>query len=1013
MSGTTACFLSGLFLEKISYKKKSAPVSYNFVPLDIRIPVCKSSLLATKFTFGPKVRRKSDVEILHSCNGLLLCRTLYGKLYVYNPSITNMFKVIPEPDNVTYYRISHMAGLKMAFDPTKSPHYKVIYGERVRDTWVQIHTYSSETGNWSLCGHLFPLGLLCFKYDGVYWNDAICWLDYDSSERKVFKLDMMNDHPVLTALRTPLTLDGKVHNQCYLFESRGCLLLVGKDNACSRHFTIYEKGNVYSEWSVKYIVNLDDIIKPLPKMWNCCSWGGVTCSIKGQVMGLDLSNEMISGGIDDSSALFGLKHLESLNFTENDFSQIPGELSQLTRLEILDLSELFYIGICSLRLQKPNLSSLVQNLTRLRGLYLDNVNISAQKLDWCQGLSSSLPNLEVLSLSDCQLSGPLDDSLGNLQSLSVIRLDYNNLSAPIPDFFANFKNLTVINLASCNLIGTFPKKVLQLQSLQTLDLALNNNLSGSLPDFPINGSLQSLVLSNTNFSGAIPESIGNLKNLSRINLHQSNFSGRIPKSMEKLTHLSYIDLSVNRLTGQIPSFQLCKNLAYIDLSRNSLSGMIPSPYFQDLQSLLYVELSDNNFDGLLPQFSNSSVPLLNWLDLSGNKLRGEIPRSFFDLGQLSVLMLSSNNLSGVIETKYFQGLGNLVTLDLSFNQFSIITSSNSSIVSHLPKLYALNFASCNLQKFPNLQNHSTLMYVDLSDNNIQGEIPNWIWEVGNGELLYMNVSHNQLTGLEEPYTFPVDLTYLDLHSNNLSGVIHVPQTKATYIDYSNNRLNLSLSEISWRDFIFLTFFSASNNLLAGTIPKTICNTRTLEVVDLSNNRLTGRIPQCLIEFGNDLGVLNLANNGLTGQIEGTFPTTCSLNTLDLHGNYLEGKIPQSIVNCRMLHVLNLGNNSINDTYPCSLATITDLHVLVLRFNRLHGSIHCGRRQYNWSNLQILDIAHNDFSGVVPPDFFRQWGAMMTVENRASTTQLSYMVLEDLYYQDSVTVTVKGFEFELV
>ncbi|GKD15275.1 F-box protein-like protein, partial [Tanacetum coccineum] len=110
--------LSGLFLEKISYKKKCAPVSYNFVPLDIRIPVCKSSLLATKFTFGPKVRRKSDVEILHSCNGLLLCRTLYGKLYVYNPSITNMFKVIPEPDNVTYYRISHMAGLKMAFDPT-------------------------------------------------------------------------------------------------------------------------------------------------------------------------------------------------------------------------------------------------------------------------------------------------------------------------------------------------------------------------------------------------------------------------------------------------------------------------------------------------------------------------------------------------------------------------------------------------------------------------------------------------------------------------------------------------------------------------------------------------------------------------------------------------------------------------------------------------------------------------------------------------------------------------------
>ncbi|GKE57307.1 hypothetical protein Tco_1496492 [Tanacetum coccineum] len=126
-------------------------------------------------------------------------------------------------------------------------------------------------GNWSLYGHQFPHHLLCFKYDGVYWNDAICWLNYDSSEGKIFKLDIMNDHPVLTALRTPLTLDGKVQNQCYLFESHGCLLLAGKDNACSRHFTIYEKGGMYSEWSMKYIVNLDDIIKPFPQMWSTCN----------------------------------------------------------------------------------------------------------------------------------------------------------------------------------------------------------------------------------------------------------------------------------------------------------------------------------------------------------------------------------------------------------------------------------------------------------------------------------------------------------------------------------------------------------------------------------------------------------------------------------------------------------------------------------------------------------------------------------------------------------------------
>ncbi|KAJ0429837.1 putative leucine-rich repeat domain superfamily [Helianthus annuus] len=115
--------------------------------------------------------------------------------------------------------------------------------------------------------------------------------------------------------------------------------------------------------------------------------------------------------------------------------------------------------------------------------------------------SSSLLDLEVLSFTNCQLSGPLDDSLEKLQSLSVISLALNNLSARVPDFFAHFKNLTVIKLGSCNLIGTFPEKVLQPQSLQILDLSANKNLSGSLPNFPVNGSLRSLVLNHTRFLG--------------------------------------------------------------------------------------------------------------------------------------------------------------------------------------------------------------------------------------------------------------------------------------------------------------------------------------------------------------------------------------------------------------------------------------------------------------------------------------------------------------------------------
>ncbi|KAI3507330.1 hypothetical protein L1887_22297 [Cichorium endivia] len=798
-----------------------------------------------------------------------------------------------------------------------------------------------------------------------------------------------------------------------------------------------------------------------PNVADCCTWVGVNCSFGGEVTGLDLSNETISGGIGDSSALVRLKNLQTLNLSANNFNfteipsvfgsltslrslnlsnsgfsgQIPGELSQLTKLEVLDLSSLFPLGTRSLKLENPNLATLVQNLTQLRGLYLDSVNISAQKSDWCQVLSSYVPNLEVLSMSKCQLSGPLDDSLGELKSLSIIRLAQNNLTASVPDFFGDFRNLTVLHLGNCNLRGTFPTKVLQLRNLQILDLSVNTNLQGSLSDFPVNGSLQRLVLSNTNISGVLPESIGNLKSLSWIELPNSNFSGRIPKSMENLTQLLYLDFSSNNFTGQIPSFQLCKNLTHIDLSRNGLSGTIPSAHFQDLQNLVFInlrsnafsgsipsslfnlpqlqkiQLSNNNFNGALSNYSNPSASFLDTLDLSSNNLKGTIPESFFQLERLNILLLSSNNLSGTIKTKDFQGMTNLTTLDLSFNSLTIITSPVP--LPRLPKFFSLKLASCNLQKFPKLQNQTRLINLDLSHNKIAGEIPTYIWEAGNGSLSYLNLSRNQLTGIHEPYKVP-DLAVLDLHSNRLTGAIPVPPPTATYVDYSDNLFNSSLPESIGENLIFAYFFSVSSNLLTGKIPEAICNATYLKVLDLSNNQLTGRIPRCLIEYGGNLGVLNLGNNSLSGRIEGIFPSFCGLNTLDLHGNILEGEIPRSLVNCSMLEVLNLGNNKMIDTYPCFLRNNTSLRVLVLRSNNFHGSVRCDEQQHNnWSKIQILDIAHNNFNGTVPETCFWQWDAMMTRDD--DEKHLSFMVLSlnPYYYQDTVTVTIKGLELELV
>ncbi|XP_042939436.1 receptor-like protein 6 [Carya illinoinensis] len=334
--------------------------------------------------------------------------------------------------------------------------------------------------------------------------------------------------------------------------------------------------------------------------WNksidCCSWEGVTCN-KGCVIGLDLSNDSISCSLDNSSSLFKLRYLQNLNLASNDFnsSEIPSEFNKLSNLVYLNLSHAGFQGQIpstishlkrlvsldlrnwySLKLENPNLNMLVQNLSKLAELYLSGVDISMKGYEWGPALSFSLPNLRVLSLSRCNLSGPFDSSLVNLKSLSIIRMSNNNLSSPIPDFFADFRNLTTLIFSSSSLNGKFPERIFQIPTLQMVDLSNNFELEGFFPDFPSNGSLQTLVLSSTKLSRSLPYSIGNLKLLSEVDLYSCNFSGEIPKSMENLTQLLHLDLSGNRFNGSIPSLSMSKNLKTIDLSSNDLTGQIAS-----------------------------------------------------------------------------------------------------------------------------------------------------------------------------------------------------------------------------------------------------------------------------------------------------------------------------------------------------------------------------------------------------------------------------------------------------
>ncbi|KAF2306445.1 hypothetical protein GH714_018161 [Hevea brasiliensis] len=614
--------------------------------------------------------------------------------------------------------------------------------------------------------------------------------------------------------------------------------------------------------------------------WNydadCCEWAGVTCDKGGLglVIGLNLSKESISGGIDKSDAIFSLQYLQNLDLSFNDFKtsfpvgfanltglislnlsnagfmgQIPIEISIMTKLVSLDLSMLYYLpGVSSIKLEKPNFATLVHNLTQLRELNLDGVNISANGNEWSQALSSSLPNLQVLSLSNCSLSGPIDPSLAKLQSLSVISMGGNNLSAPVPEFFANFSNLRILLLNDCNLRGTFP-----------------------------------------------------------------------PKDFE-----SY----------------LCR------LEVNSLNGNIPSSLFV-IPSLRKIQLSSNQFTGQVPIISGVS-PSLDTLDLSSNKLEGPIPQWVFNISRLNVLLLSSNQFSGTIKLDWIQKLHKLAALDLSYNN---LTVDANVTLSSFPQMTTIKLASCNLRVFPDLRNLSNLVSLDLSDNQINGEVPRWIGEVGSSALLSLNLSQNLLVSLPEPLSLPTGLAILDLHNNVLQGNVPLLPPSVVYVDCSNNNFTSSIppdiehiqfaspcsteEQLSWQDWMSKQPWS-----LAKT-----------QIVDLASNNFGDILPNRALNTweamkgnGNEnhdhLSFEPLSLSGLYYQDSITVTTKGQqmelvkiltiFTSIDFSDNHFVGPIPDVIGQFSALYTLNLSHNALTGRIPPFLGKLAQLESLDLQ-----------------------------------------------------------------------------------
>lgn len=130
-----------------------------------------------------------------------------------------------------------------------------------------------------------------------------------------------------------------------------------------------------------------------------------------------------------------------------------------------------------------------------------------------------------------------------------------------------------INLLFNNLNGTIPTSLGQLKNLKKLELSFNA-ISGTIPEeLGTLEQLEVLAINATALNGNIPESLGKLSNLKQLHLSSNQLTGTIPESLGNLKEIEIFNVFDNELYGPIPKeLANCHNLKQLMVAENNFNN---------------------------------------------------------------------------------------------------------------------------------------------------------------------------------------------------------------------------------------------------------------------------------------------------------------------------------------------------------------------------------------------------------------------------------------------------------
>ncbi|KAI4357407.1 hypothetical protein L6164_001356 [Bauhinia variegata] len=555
--------------------------------------------------------------------------------------------------------------------------------------------------------------------------------------------------------------------------------------------------------------------------------------------------------------------------------------------------------------------------------------------------------------------------------------------------------------------------VFELEFLNYLDLSSNNftTIQYSEHDGQRNQNLSqvttpySSVLRHLDFSYNDYLQMDNLRwlalvpSLKYLDLSSSNLS-IVTNWLESITTMlpavAELRLSFCELRHQMASIQHSNftSLTVLDLSYNYYLQMDNLRWLSHFPSLKNLDLSDIDLSHVTDWFQSlaTMLPSITELKLRSCKLMHQIPSiQYANFTSLIGLDLSENFCFQMKNLRWLPYAPFLTYLDLTGTNLSNTTDWLYTLTIKFPSVVHLQLAVCSVSHInPSLLNLSNLKSLDLSENELNGTIPEWLGQfkhlqeldlsfnslqgpipptLGNiSSLIHLNVRHNRLNG-----TIPKSLgklsklETLDVAGNSMAGVlskIHFSKlSNLKVLDLSSSAFQFQLGS-QWVPPFQLQQLYLSSCSLGPKFPTWIYTQKSLIDLDISSNGISS------IDHQNNFWsfVLNItefvdiSNNSISGDISNRILKT---NFIDLSYNKISGGLPRLTT---QVSSLLIGNNSFSGSTSSLLCDTINGSVYFLEYLDMSHNLLSGELSdcwMNWQRLSYINLGDNNLTGKIP------------------------------------------------